>query len=138
MKVLRLASLTGVLCALMVAGSGATGQVDKKFEGKERLSALQLYQAGQPITAIKRTMGKLVTFDVVVSIERQTPLVEVVAPARMILKDRQPNPIKAHLVTATTIASNLKKGDQVRIEGMIVDEGFDAYTIYLHRVVAKP
>jgi hypothetical protein len=39
--------------------------------------------------------------------------------------------IRAHLISVTTVASSLKKGGRLHIKGIIVDQGYGAYMIYL-------
>jgi hypothetical protein len=137
MKTKRLAALSLIPLTLSAVCFAATGR-DARFEDKEHLSAVQLYEMGYPAQAIKKNIGELVTLDVEVTIERNVPLVEITVPQELKEgENKVPRSIRAHLISVTTEASELKKGEKVKIEGIIVDEGFGAYTIYLQNVLEK-
>jgi hypothetical protein len=129
-----------VLILLMVPhvvalGEPASDKVDLQFPTKVHLTASQLLQMEGSPDAIDKIIGQFVLLDVVVTIEREVPLVEIVFPKEAGDSAHPANPIHAHahLISATTTASSLKKGNRLRIEGIVVDEGFGAYTIYLHQ-----
>ncbi|MSQ55025.1 MAG: hypothetical protein EXR31_06615 [Betaproteobacteria bacterium] len=127
--------LTLLIAPLVVAfGDPASDKFDLSFPKKDHLTALQLYQVGYPAKAIDKTIGQFVLLDVVVTIERDVPVVEIVIPKELASDSARPvRVIQAHLISATTEASSRKKGERLRIEGIIVAEGYGAYTIYLHR-----
>ncbi|MGP1347423.1 MAG: hypothetical protein ACTS3F_12260 [Phycisphaerales bacterium] len=104
-----------------------------RFPAEDHLTPTELYQMGNPASAIHEIIGRAVLLDVVVVIARDVPLVHIEIPSDIAASQHPPDhPIWAHLISATTIASSLKEGERLRIEGVIVDEGYSAYTIYLH------
>ena len=114
-------------------GESAPEKFDLRFPTKEHLTASRLYQMGNTAKAIEKVIGQFVLLDVIVAIERDVPLVKILIPEELASDPTSPPmPILAHLISATSLASSRKKGERLRIEGMIVDEGYDAYTIYLH------
>jgi len=122
--------LTFLIAPLVVAfGDPTSDKFDLRFPTKKHLTASQLYQFANTATAIDKVVGNFVLLDVVVTIARDVPLVEIVIPNG--LADDSAHPVQAHLISAATEASSLKKGDRLRIEGIIVAEGYNAYTIYL-------
>lgn len=127
--------LTLLIVPLLVAlGVGDSDGFDLSYPAKKHWSARQLYQADGSSGAKQKIIGQFVLLDVVVVIDRDVPLVEIVVPKELAEGSARPSRvIQAHLISATTVASSLKKGERHRIEGTIVDEGFGAYTIYLHR-----
>lgn len=127
--------LTLLIVPLLVAlGVGDSDGFDLSYPAKKHWSARQLYQADGSSGAKQKIIGQFVLLDVVVVIERDVPLVEIVVPKELAEGSARPSRvIQAHLISATTVASSLKKGERSRIEGIVVDEGFGAYTIYLHR-----
>ena len=103
-----------------------------EYPKKDHLTSTQLYQMG-PNTAISidKTIGQLVLLDVVVKIARDQPVIEVEIPKELASGSHPPNhTISASLITTTSAASSLKKGERWRIEGIIVDQGYDHYMIY--------
>jgi hypothetical protein len=101
------------------------------YPKKDHLKGLQLYELGYPAKAIGNIIGQLVLLDVVVVTERDVPLVEVMIPQELAGGSKPPRyAIQAHLISATTQASSLKKGQRLRIEGIIVAEGYGVYTIF--------
>jgi|GEM_PF-2605379 len=119
---------------VVVAGGPAPDKFELRFPTKEHLSASQLYEFGNTAIAIDKVIGQFVLLDVVVTIERNVPLVEIVIPKEVASNSaRLTKVINAHLISAITAASALKKGERVHIEGMIVAEGYNAYTIFLHK-----
>jgi hypothetical protein len=126
--------LTLLIAPVVVTfGDPESDKFDLRFPTKDHLTALQVYQAGNTAKAIHKTIGQFVLLDVVVTIERDVPLVEIVIPKDLAGDSAHPsNVIQAHLISATTVASSRKKGERLRIEGIIVAEGYGAYTIYLH------
>ncbi len=127
--------LTLLMAPLVVAfGDPASDKFDLRFPTKDHLTASQLYQLGNTAKAIDKIIGQFVLLDVVVTIERDVPLVEIVIPNELVGDSAHPSHvIHAHLISATTEASSRKKGERLRIEGIIVAEGYGAYTIYLDR-----
>src|SRR3954470_23817078 len=93
-----------------------------------------MYELGYPGNAIDEIVGRFVLLDVVVKIARDVPLVEIVMPEEVsALTNRRHELIAAHLVNATSFLSSSKAGERLRIEGIIVQEGFGAYFIYLRK-----
>ncbi len=127
--------LTFLIVPLLVAlGVGDSDGFNLSCPAKRHWSVRQLYQADGSSIAKQKIIGQFVLLDVVVVIEREVPLVDIVVPKELAEGSARPSRvIQAHLISATTVASSLKKGERHRIEGIIVDEGFGAYTIYLHR-----
>jgi hypothetical protein len=125
--------LTLLIAPLVVArGDPAPDKFDLRFSAKDHLTASQLYQLGSTAKAIDKIIGQLVLLDVVVTMERNVPLAEVVPPKELAGDSAHPvKAVRVHLISATSEAPSLKKGGRFRIEGIIVDEGFNAYTIYL-------
>src|SRR5689334_15866476 len=115
--------VAGLLCVPCVLSAGEPAKDTPRgphAEGadKKYLSAADLYAEPNSAVGIRKFMGRLVKLDVVVKIERTVPLVEIVPPA-----GRAPNSLlSAHLVTVTTQAAEMKKGEQALIKGVIVDE----------------
>ena len=104
-----------------------------QYPKQAHLTGKQLYALGSPSNAINKIVGQFVLLEVVVTIEREVPLVDIVIPKELEARtDRPKQTIQAHLISATTQASSCKKGQRLRVEGIVVDEGFGAYTIYLH------
>ena len=123
-----------VVPLLVALGVGDSDGFNLSYPAKKHWSARQLYQADGSSSAKQEVIGQFVLLDVVVVIEREVPLVEIVVPKELAEGSARPSRvIQAHLISATTMASSLKKGERHRIEGILVDEGFGAYTIYLHR-----
>jgi hypothetical protein len=89
------------------------------------LGAAEMY-AQPPHEARMRLRGKEVELVVVVSIERDVPVVDIVNASGEVSS----NPIRAHLVSVTSVAAELKKDRRYLIKGIIVDEGYGAYMIY--------
>jgi hypothetical protein len=132
-----LAEAVGVLTERPVAAAGppAADEFVLEHPKKDHLTARQLYEETNTAIAIKKVMGQLVLLDVVVKIERNVPLVDIEIPKELAAGANPPHhAIQAHLITATTQAASLKKGERYRIEGVVADEGFGAYTIYLCKV----
>jgi hypothetical protein len=133
MKPLLVLSLL-IVPLLVASGVGDPDGFNLSYPAKKHWSARQLYQADGSSGAKQKIIGQFVLLDVVVVIERDVPLVEIVVPKELAEGSARPSRvIQAHLISATTVASSLKKGERHRIEGILVDEGFGAYTIYLHR-----
>lgn len=123
--------------ALPVAGPGspASHEFRLRYPKKEHLTAVQLYDLGYPAKAIDQIIGQFVLLDVVVEIARDVPLVKIVIPENLAAGPNPPRrAIPAHLVNATSHFSECKKGERFRIEGLIVNEGYGAYMIYLQKV----
>jgi hypothetical protein len=135
LAVLSLAAL--ILSAVCYAGMCYAGiRSDPRFAHREHLSTLQLYRLGHTSSAIRDNIGRFVTLDVVVTREvaagRATPLVEIVMPPEFKkgLGTVQ-NPIQAHLEGSNSDLDLLRSGDRARVEGIIVNEGYGAYFIYV-------
>lgn len=125
--------LTLLIAPLVSAFSApAPDKFELEFPAKEHLTASRLYEFTNTASAIDKVIGHFVVLDVVVTIEREVPVVEIVIPSDLSGNAAHPV-IDAHLVSVTTEASSLKKGQRLRIEGIIVAEGYGAYTIYLHQ-----
>jgi hypothetical protein len=124
-----------LLAQVGVVGAGAgAGRLELQFPTKPHLTALKLYQLGNPGQAIEEVIGQFVLLEVVVTIEREVPVVEIVVPKELAREaGAATRAIQAHLISATTVASSRKKGERLLIEGVIVAEGYGAYTIYLHQ-----
>jgi len=137
MKTKKLACLSLIPLTVSAVCFAAT-RPDARFEDKEHLSSLQLYKMGYPAKALKENVGKFVTLDVVVTVEREVPLVAITIPQELkVGENAVRHPISAHLVSASPKFHRLKKGNKVKIEGMIVNEGYGAYFIYLHNVLHR-
>jgi len=110
---------------------------------QKHLTAKEVYQLFDPQAnggshAVRKAIGSFVLLDVVVKSKRDVPLVEIVAPesvSKTAMRSSK-TPVLSHLVSQSSVSSELKQGQKYRIEGMVVDEGFLAYTIYLYQ--AKP
>ncbi len=131
-------TLTVLIAALGVAvGNPTSDKFDLQFPAKDHLTASRLYQFSNTAKEIDKLIGQFVLLDVVVKSERDVPLVDIVIPKELAGDSAHPTEvIQAHLISATTEGSSRKKGERLRIEGIIVDEGYGAYTIYLHQ--ARP
>ena len=127
--------LTLLIAPLVIAnGESVAAKWESRFPKREHVTTLQLYEQGYPANAIDKVIGKSVLLDVVVTIEREVPLVEIVIPKALATSPQPPHhAISAHLINTGTQASSLKKDERLRIEGIIVNEGYGAYTIYLHQ-----
>lgn len=105
------------------------------YPKKEHLTARQVYELGYPAKAIDELVGRLVLLDVVIKIARDVPLVEIEMPKELpTLTNPRYHTIPAHMVNATSFLSSSKEGERLRIEGIIVKEGYGAYFIYLREV----
>ncbi|MBL9140278.1 MAG: hypothetical protein JNK53_00305 [Phycisphaerae bacterium] len=131
--------MRALLSAILLASSACTGAGRRGPEGfrfhypeKDHLTGREVYRLGYPANAIDKLAGKFVLLDVVVTIEREVPLAVITVPPELVNHDGEaPLVIHAHLISATSIASSRKIGEHLRIEGIIVDEGYGAYTIYV-------
>jgi hypothetical protein len=136
-RILCLAEAVGVLTERPVAAptASAADEFVLEYPKKEHLTAQRLYEDVNTAITIHKVIGQLVLLDVIVKVEREVPLVEIEIPKELAAGAKPPHlTIQAHLITATTQAASLKKGERYRIEGVVVDEGFGAYTIYLCKV----
>ena len=115
-------------------GTPVSDKFDLQFPKKDHLTALQLYKSGYPAKSIDKAIGQFVLLDVVVTIERDVPLVDIVIPNELANGSaRRAEVIRAHLINASGVSTSLKNGERLRIEGIIVDEGYGAYMIYIYR-----
>ena len=122
--------------ALHVSGPGdpVSDKFRLRYPEKEHLTAVQLYTPGYPAKDIDKVIGQFVLLDVVVKIARDVPLVDIVIPEELAAGSSPPrSAIPAHLVNAASYFSSLEKGQRLRIEGIIVEEGYGAYMIYLRK-----
>ena len=115
-------------------GDPASGEFRLKYPEKEHLTAVQLYALGYPAKDIDQIIGQFVLLDVVVKIARDVPLVDIVMPEELAAGSRPPrSAIPAHLINAASYFSSFEKGERLRVEGIIVEEGYGAYMIYLRK-----
>ncbi len=112
------------LLALVAAGPTTHESATYKF-----LTAADLYTNPNPPRDIQALMGKRVEVEVVVKIARETPLVDIVKPAG----NDKAETIQAHLYPKELVGE-LPKDRRVLIKGIIVDEGFGAYMIFVNEV----
>ena len=121
--------------ARVVDSSGKAGSnyFALRFPDKKHLSARDLYER-QNVTAMRDAIGSFVTLDVIVTIEGKTStVVDIVLPKGVAKSSER---IIARLVSATSEASSLRLAQRLRIEGILVAEGYGSFTIYL--IQAQP
>jgi hypothetical protein len=99
----------------------------------KRLNNLELYQMGMPVAARKRVIGRSVTLDLTVKMGRAQTLAEISIPPELQDRKKLDRPIWAHLLSLGSL-SDYKTGGRLRINGIIVDEGYNAYMIYVQGV----
>ena len=117
---------------VVASASPVTNGFRFAFPEKAHLTALQLYQTGE--IASPTNIGQFVLLDVVVVIERDVPVVHIEIPKELASGLKPPHQaINARLMSITTQASSRKKGERLRIEGIITATCNGAYVIYLHR-----
>jgi hypothetical protein len=100
-----------------------------EFPMKDHLSARQLYERTCRL-GDSAQIGQFVVLDVVVKIARDVPLVDIERPEKLEVAPKT-DVLSAHVINITTEASSWKVNDRIRMEGIVVGEGFGAYTIYL-------
>jgi hypothetical protein len=116
-------------------GKPAADEFRLSYPKKDHLTARQLYELGNPAGVIDKVIGQFVLLDVVVEIARDVPLVDIVMPEELASGSTPPHhAIPAHLKNAASHFSSCEKGQRLRIEGIIVHQGYGAYMIYLHKV----
>lgn len=132
MKLLLVLSFVLIAPLIRAFGDPTSNKLDIQFPSQNHLTASQLHQLGGTPNAKDKIIGQFVLLNVVVTVEREVPLVEVMSPKEPTGDSAQGTGVfHAHLISATTEASSLKKGERLRIEGIIVGECYEAYTIYL-------
>lgn len=110
-------------------------RLDPRFKDKPHITNLQLYRLGGASDAFKEIAGRVVLLDVVLAFEgADHPLVDINVPEEL-LDELQADKNRIRAAQAHLIGRwpKLKEGEQARIEGMIVDAGYGAYTIYVYR-----
>lgn len=143
MKSLRpLLAIVGILTAhaadaprVPAPAAPAPEEFRLRFPKKDHLSARQLYELGYPAKVIDQIIGQFVLLEVVVVMDREEPLVDIEIPRELAAGPNPPRyAIPAHLINSSSFFSSCKKGERLRIEGIIVHEGYGAYMIYLENV----
>lgn len=133
-----------LLCTLLMQApvlaqaDSTDNQFQLQFPKKDHLTAQQLYDVTDR-TGFAKEIGQFVVLDVVVKIARDVPLVEIEKPAALAAGSKI-EVLNASVISATTAASSWKTGDRLRIEGIVVGEGYSCYTIYLlnHKESKRP
>lgn len=99
---------------------------------KEHLTAEQLYDYKAAHKPMRENVGQLVLVDVVVNIARDVPVVDVELAGRVPDANSR---LRAHIMNMGALTSKPPaNGDRMRIEGIIVNEGYGAYMIYLFKI----
>jgi hypothetical protein len=99
---------------------------------KEHLTASQVYQIKTEHKSMREMIGQFVLVDLIIEIPRDVPL------AIIELDGQAPDAnhrIYAHLENMNHFTDQtITKGERFRIEGILVNEGYGAYMIYLTAV----
>ena len=96
---------------------------------KEHLTAAQVYQVETDRKPMREMIGQFVLVDVVIQIARDVPLAIIELDGQVPDANHR---LHAHFENIKHYTDKpLHEGDRFRIEGILVDECYDAYMIYL-------
>jgi hypothetical protein len=109
-------------------GAAADAAPKEDTANEQYVGAAEIYAMPNSAMGIKTFMGQRVKLEVVVKIARDVPLIEIVQPGGDVAK----NPISAHIFSIGNVAGEWKQGGRLLIKGIVVDQGYGAYMIYLH------
>jgi hypothetical protein len=121
-RILCMAEAEGVL------GLAAGAAPKEDTANESYVGAAEIYAKLNTALGIKAFMGRRVKLEVVVRIARAVPTVEIVQPGGDVAK----RSISAHIFSVGSQTDGWKQGRRLIIKGIVVDEGFGAYMIYLH------
>ena len=134
----RLAACSSVTLLSLFVTCVFAARPDTRFKDNDHLTALQLYKLGGASDAIREVIGRMVFLDVVLSNNaRERALATIPVPKGLRVPQNVSVVMNVHLVGGSPLASleNLKAGDQLKIEGVIVDSCYGAYTVYVLRIL---
>ncbi len=121
-----------LMAVLFVLSSGLSVTASPKAEdaNDQYIGAAEIYAYPNTATGIKKLMGRRVKFECIVKLARAVPVVEIVAPD----VQSEKRSVSVHVISIGTTPGDWKLNQRLTIKGIIVDQGFNAYMVYLHEV----
>ncbi len=127
---MKLFILFAIVFAMLVGIYTEAAPNDKDSKVKFATEA-DFYAQPNSAVGIETLMGQRVKLEIVVKIARAVPLVEIVRQFGG-ADGAKPEPILANIVSISSTPGEWKEGQQFIIKGIVVDQGSNAYSIYLH------
>lgn len=125
-RILCMAEAEGVLAL----AAGAAPQDDAANESY--VGAAEIYSKVNTTVGLKAFMGRRVKLEVVAKGGHPVPAVEIVRPDGAVKKE----PITAFIFSMGSGPGEWQQGRRLLIQGIVVDEGYGAYMIYLHEAAS--
>ena len=110
-------------------GLYAAALANDEAANDQYVDAAEIYAKPNTSIGIKALMGRRVKLEVVVEIARAVPVVNIVQPGGDVAK----NTISAHILSMGSAPGEWKHDQRLIITGIVVDQGYNAYMIYLHK-----